>query len=985
MRNWHHRIIKIQEARNLLTTNNLGDSNIHIGVIEGQIEFSKIDNNSPLLNISNYRPTHNSFSDITGTRKVFLRRNSNNRFTHDLESLKSDMHVNCVTGIIAGNEDTTNLVEGICPRIRVINSNDFQDALHLALVNNYSNSNIRSLVYKSINNNTFSNNGPIDSLDNYSNIFTSIINCSFNIKVNPLVNATHPNGSENKNRYYTSLQIDFILKELFAYARNGRGTLVIVSAGNGDSNGFGFEITDNDNSSQFRATVFSNKTLIVAASSVNLDYYDLSTYNIPNPVFKEELAMYSNYGRRIDLCAPSGPDANPSRDDVNIYAPTITHGGDVGTNDEIFNVLITQSNNSNKLTLSNVRGVFKGQSIEIGVPNTYTHEIRYIEDVKMISGTNDVEITLDEGLKYTKNKTSTGNYNLVNTTARLLVFKKNAQRYYNLDNVLVNNRLRLDNLKGIKASSANPTTSQRVYIYEVNNINGGIYTEITDILNPDTGVIQISHALTFTEGNSLILIPDQITATVKCSKIHYFDALNQKELNGFFIGQQVLLKSNLIGSITDKGSNKLMFSHVEGIPNDTYTIKSLAYGNFSSRFSGTSAATPIVTGLAGLILSTNSNLNAVEIKHILKSTTDQIGGVTYNDAPSNILEYNFGYTIHKKFGTGRVNAEKAIKLARNWHCSDNGIALIHPEIPVLKPRLEIADKISNNNIVSVPTNEPVDSPDIWVSRASNSNTTPVAPFNEINTINNQYINIKVRNTGNRRSFKESDLRIFVAFTDDENPAFEFPAMWYDQTEVKLLAVKEIPIIEPNSHEVIQVEWNDIAAKWNNNWNPLVNGRRKRTYILAHIAPFDGIASVVQTNNIRNNKQLTCKEIIVTHNGVNDGTAYIPGNKLDIIVGNEVTTKSFNFGIENILNTQIGNFKIKATKKNNNTGQTIEEVFYKKTGSNWSFETPPSSNWIVFDTPSEINGNHLNYKNINIPHTINVNNNQIEVKLEIVNT
>lgn len=997
MRNWHHKVIKIQEARDLLTSaNNLGNSNIYVGVIEGQIEFEVINNNSP-LEVSNYKASHNSFSDIGGSRKVFHRGvTNNNKFTQKLNFFSPSMHTTCVTGIISGNLDTSNLIDGICPNVRIINANEFQDALHLTLVNNYSNKNLKSTAYQSIFDAFFLNNGPDDLTDIYSSKFVSIINCSFNVKAKYLKN--------NKEVDFSSVEVDFILKELFAYSRNGRGTLVIVSAGNGDSStGNGFEIDDVVGSTGFRTTVFSNKTLIVAASKVLLDEYPLPSYSIPNPIFKEKRADYSNYGKRIDICAPSGPDAFPSKEDISIYSPTMLNCGNVGKEEQILSAKILQvtSNwlSSGKLILENIKGVFKGQSIEIGNPESYFHELRYITKVEEIPNTNNVEITLDAKFKYTKDfNDGVVSYSMVDPTrpAKIVVFKKGISRYTDTATGFVSdNKIVLDNLKGI-----NPTlsTPQNVYIYPKNSPLSGIYTKITSILNQNTNLIEIQDSLTNLPSYSpvndpLILIPDQISASLECKgKNSTFFANSANDNIGFFAGQEVLVSSpgqnDRISFITKKRGNGIEMSHCPGIIGNTYKITSLAYGDFSSRFTGTSAATPVVSGLAGLILSANENLNVVEIKHILKVTADQIGNVTYNDAPSNATKYNYGYAINKNFGTGRVNAESAIKLALNWHQPDLNLPLIYPDIPVLKPRLEIADQLSGTSIINVPITDPVDSPDIWVSTTENTLPTPSLPLNTIDTSKNQFIHVKVRNTGNRDSFIESDLRVLIAFTDEENPAFPFPEKWHEQDDVKLLAVKTIPITSASSETVIKIEWNDIAAKWNqiNSWNPIdsVTGLRKRTYILAHIAPFDGLNSDVQLDNIRNNKQLTCKEIIVTHNGVNDRTAFLQGNKLDITVGQELVSKSFDLSIENILETDLATTKVKATRVNRADQSEVSVFFSKNTNGDWEIEGGVTPDWITFDAPNEIASQYSGYKYVKFPHTIIADNSLEEIKIETLN-
>ena len=72
-------------------------------------------------------------------------------------------------------------------------------------------------------------------------------------------------------------------------------------------------------------------------------------------------------------------------------------------------------------------------------------------------------------------------------------------------------------------------------------------------------------------------------------------------------------------------------------------------GNAYKHFGGTSAATPIVAGVCALMLSANPNLTAREVKDILIQTADKIGPA---------WEYSGGHS--RKFGYGRVNAERAV-------------------------------------------------------------------------------------------------------------------------------------------------------------------------------------------------------------------------------------------------------------------------------------------------------------------------------------
>jgi subtilisin family serine protease len=72
---------------------------------------------------------------------------------------------------------------------------------------------------------------------------------------------------------------------------------------------------------------------------------------------------------------------------------------------------------------------------------------------------------------------------------------------------------------------------------------------------------------------------------------------------------------------------------------------------YTSGFGGTSSATPLVAGVAALMLSVNPNLTASEIKNILRNNADKI---------------NTGYDSsgHSAYlGYGRINALKAVKAA----------------------------------------------------------------------------------------------------------------------------------------------------------------------------------------------------------------------------------------------------------------------------------------------------------------------------------
>jgi subtilisin family serine protease len=97
--------------------------------------------------------------------------------------------------------------------------------------------------------------------------------------------------------------------------------------------------------------------------------------------------------------------------------------------------------------------------------------------------------------------------------------------------------------------------------------------------------------------------------------------------------------------------------------NEAYGYGFTAHSRYTGQFGGTSSATPLVAGVAALVLSVNPGLTAGEVKEILQSTADKI-----TDAePDPILGVNRGQYVkgHSDwFGFGKVNAAKAVKEAK---------------------------------------------------------------------------------------------------------------------------------------------------------------------------------------------------------------------------------------------------------------------------------------------------------------------------------
>ncbi len=95
---------------------------------------------------------------------------------------------------------------------------------------------------------------------------------------------------------------------------------------------------------------------------------------------------------------------------------------------------------------------------------------------------------------------------------------------------------------------------------------------------------------------------------------------------------------------------------------------------FTGYFGGTSSATPLVAGVAALVISANPNLSGKEVKQILQDTADKIE----DPQPDPVLGLNKGSyddSGHSEwFGFGRTNAARAVQRAAQLHEDASGIS-----------------------------------------------------------------------------------------------------------------------------------------------------------------------------------------------------------------------------------------------------------------------------------------------------------------------
>ncbi|MDH3552335.1 MAG: S8 family serine peptidase, partial [Gammaproteobacteria bacterium] len=88
-----------------------------------------------------------------------------------------------------------------------------------------------------------------------------------------------------------------------------------------------------------------------------------------------------------------------------------------------------------------------------------------------------------------------------------------------------------------------------------------------------------------------------------------------------------------------------------------------AAGDYTNSFGGTSSSTPLVAGIAALMLSENANLTPAQIREILEKTADRIDEASGNYTTS--PRWGAPYKHSPMYGHGRVNAHSAVNWVRN--------------------------------------------------------------------------------------------------------------------------------------------------------------------------------------------------------------------------------------------------------------------------------------------------------------------------------
>ncbi len=213
-------------------------------------------------------------------------------------------------------------------------------------------------------------------------------------------------------------------------------------------------------------------------------------------------------------------------------------------------------------------------------------------------------------------------------------------------------------------------------------------------------------------------------------------------------------------------------------------------------FSGTSAATPLVSGIISLMLSIAPNLNWLEVRKILRDTATK-DNLILKDSKDGISHFKDGFC--QAYGYGMVNAENAVIKADGYGHYDLSI--------------ENVDQSNSKKIT------------ITLKNVAESNVS---------------------------SIEGAELRCLLRYVSSDNPQFTFPDFWMENNiDTYLLDSKDIEALAKGDSVDYSIKKSEIEKYL----KAIDKKKGIKPYLMFHVTPFDN--GDTRDNPNENNNLYVC--------------------------------------------------------------------------------------------------------------------------------
>ena len=224
-----------------------------------------------------------------------------------------------------------------------------------------------------------------------------------------------------------------------------------------------------------------------------------------------------------------------------------------------------------------------------------------------------------------------------------------------------------------------------------------------------------------------------------------------------------------------------------GMQNEVLPSSGVNYLSYTGRMGGTSAATPEIAGIAGLMLSVNPCLSVGQVRDILLNTAEKVGGYDYHWSASVP-----GHS--KEMGHGRANAFKAVEAAHGMYTAGR----------------DLFSKDGNSDFGIEPntaTEYLWTSEDIWVRNQPDGFQNHENENPEYGQNVPVYVYVMVRNKGCLPSGGEA-VKLYWA---KAATALTWPQYWDGTITTPALmgapiGVKQAPSMQPGETGILEFEW-----------------------------------------------------------------------------------------------------------------------------------------------------------------------------------